>query len=51
MIIQENVQEETKRDGIQVTIVQSQTTEDSRITLDKGYHLYPNWLVKELQDI
>jgi hypothetical protein len=42
MIIQENVQEETKMDGIQVTIVRSQTTEDSRITMDKGYHLNPN---------
>jgi hypothetical protein len=29
-------------DGIQVTIVQSQTTEDSWNTLDKGYHLNPN---------
>jgi hypothetical protein len=42
MIIQENVQEETMMDGIQVTIVQSQTTEDSRNTMDKGYHLNPN---------
>jgi hypothetical protein len=42
MIIQENVQEETKMDGIQVTIAQSQTTEDSRNTLEKGYYLNPN---------
>jgi hypothetical protein len=42
MIIQENIQEETKMDGIQVTIARSQTTEDSRNTLDKGYHLNPN---------
>jgi hypothetical protein len=42
MIIQENVQEETKMDGIQVTIARSQTTEDSRNTLDKEYHLNPN---------
>jgi hypothetical protein len=42
MIIQENVQEETKMDGIQVTIARSQTTKDSRNTLDKQYHLYPN---------
>jgi hypothetical protein len=42
MIIHENVQEETKMNGIQVTIARSQTTENSRNTLDKGYHLYPN---------
>jgi hypothetical protein len=42
MIIQENDQEETKMDGVQETIVRSETTEDSRNTLDKGYPLYPN---------
>jgi hypothetical protein len=41
-IIQENDQEETKMDGIQVLIVRSQTIEHARNTLDKGYHLYPN---------
>jgi hypothetical protein len=41
-IIQENDQEETKMDGIQVIIVRSQTIEDSKNTLDNGYHLYPN---------
>jgi hypothetical protein len=41
-IIQKNDHEETKMDGIQVIIVRSLTTEGSRITLDKGYHLYPN---------
>jgi hypothetical protein len=47
MIIQENVQEE----GIQVTIAQSQTTEDWMNTLDNGYHLYLKKMVKELRDI
>jgi hypothetical protein len=42
MINHENVQEETKMDGMQVTIARSQTTEDSRNTLDKGYYLNPN---------
>jgi hypothetical protein len=42
MIIQENVQEETQMDGIQVTIARSQIIEYSRNALDKGYHLYPN---------
>jgi hypothetical protein len=42
IIIHEHVQEETKMEEIQVTLARSQTIDDSRNTLDKGYHLHPN---------